>query len=164
MENPNILNIPAYQRKRSLAAKARSIGKHKQQKKSPARKTTKRRIIKPVEESIFGEIPVRESMPSQELFEEIPQTSGRKSGLREMRICGICEGYFDKINVAIIQVTSPIRKGDSLIFEKEGGLFEQTIDSIQIDRQDVQLARSGTTIGVKVLMKPQVGTSVYKEI
>jgi hypothetical protein len=81
-----------------------------------------------------------------------------------MKTCGICEGYFDNIDVAIIKVTSPIRVDDRLIFEKDEGLFEQSVKSMQINRKDVTLAKSGSDIGIKVEMKPKVGTNVYKVI
>ena len=126
------LNVPAYQRKRSLAAKAR---------KTPTRAKTR----KPVK-----------------TIRKRPITSSQ--GPREMRICGHCDGFFDKIDVAVIKLTSPIRIGDIIIFEKNEGLFEQEIISMQINRQEVTIAHAGDDIGLKVIMKPKVGTSVYKVI
>lgn len=146
MNEPNVFNIPAYQRKRTL-------------KKSRTRKTT----IK--SDDAFTNIPVKEVIPSRENFIEQSKLSSRKiREVREMKICGICDGYFEKIQVAIIKVTSPIKSSDILIFEKEGGLFQQPIASMQIDRKDVSLARSGSDIGTKVVMEPKVGAHVYKYI
>jgi hypothetical protein len=181
MDEINVYNIPAFQRKRSLAAKGRRKSVLPKTRKSASRttkRTTTRRskILRPmdvdynsissIENDLTPEIYEREPLPSEQLFEEFEEKSIKKSSseFREMKICGICEGYFDKINVAIIKVTSPIHKGDSLIFEKEGGLFEQIIDSIQIDREDVVVAKSGSDIGVKVLVQPKVGTHVYKDV
>lgn len=132
MTTANNLNVPAYQRKRSLAAKAR---------KTPTRAKTRK--------------PVRTTRKR-------PITSNQ--GPREMKICGHCDGFFDKIDVAVIKLTSPIRIGDVIIFEKNEGLFEQEIISMQINRQDVTIAHAGDDIGLKVIMKPKVGTSVYKVI
>lgn len=81
-----------------------------------------------------------------------------------MKKCGIVEGYYDSIKVVVISVTSPIRTGDSLIFEQTGGLFEQEVSSMQINKKDVSLARSGSDIGMKVIIEPKVGTNVYKVI
>jgi len=181
MDEINVYNIPAFQRKRSLGAKSRkktSLPKVKKTASCSTKRALPRRskILRPTETSYYSpsfieqdltpEIYEREPLPSEELFEELEEKQIKKStaNLREMKICGICEGYFDKINVAIIKVLSPIHKGDALIFEKEGGLFEQIIDSIQIDRKDVSIAKSGSDIGVKVLLQPKVGTHVYKEI
>ncbi len=79
-----------------------------------------------------------------------------------MKTCGICEGYFDNIEVAIVKVTSPIRINDKIIFEKQDGLFEQEVKSMQINRKDVTLATTGSEIGLKVYQQPTVGAPVYK--
>ena len=57
-----------------------------------------------------------------------------------------------------------IRVGDIIIFEKTDGLFEQKIETMQIDRRDIQLATTGSEIGLKVEIKPVVGSPVYKVI
>jgi hypothetical protein len=133
MNKTNNLNIPAYQRKRSLAAKARKSTTRAKTRK-PARTTRKR-----------------------------PITSTTQSP-REMRICGHCDGFYDQIDVAVVTLTSPIRIGDIIIFEKNEGLFEQEILSMQINRQEVTIAHAGDDIGLKVRIEPKVGTPVYKVI
>jgi hypothetical protein len=148
MDDIDVLNIPAFQRKRSLSAKARNLNKRLTdlgnpiipKQAAPAQKTTRQRISS-----------------TKKIRKEQAQ-------FREMITCGVVEGYFDKIKVAIIKVTSPIRVDDSLIFEQQSGLFEQTITSMQLDRKDISLARSGTDIGVQVIIEPTVGTNVYKVI
>lgn len=133
MNKTNNINIPAYQRKRSLAAKARKSTTHTKTRK-PARTTRKRPITSTTQDP------------------------------REMRICGHCDGFFDQIDVAVVTLTSPIRIGDIIIFEKNEGLFEQEILSMQINRQEVTIAHAGDDIGLKVRIEPKVGTPVYKVI
>lgn len=160
MPQINSVNIPAYQRKRSLAAKARAGTKRRLPSSTKTRKrTTARKTTKPIEE-----LNISPSFPSEDLFPDPLVEERSSSPVREMKICGVCDGYFDKIDVAVIQVTSPIRQGDILVFEKNNGLFEQEIDSMQINRRNVSLARSGSDIGIKVSMEPKVGTPVYKVI
>lgn len=84
------------------------------------------------------------------------------SGLREMEICGVCDGYLGKIEVALIELTDTLRKGDRVLFETEDGLFEQTVSSMQIDRKDVKIARRGSGIGMKVLREPKKNGKVYR--
>lgn len=86
------------------------------------------------------------------------------SGLKEMRICGKVGGYLEKIEVVIVDVSASIRVGDRVIFESEDGLFEQTVESMQIDRQDVVTAYSGDCIGMKVLAEPKKNGNVYKVV
>lgn len=175
MDEPNILNIPAYQRKRSIAARARkkpsyTLAKTSTKKAKKPRKYSAGRIIRITDQfeapGFLPETPepISNVLPSQELFPHNIISSRKTSELREMKRCGICEGYFDKIDVAIIKVTSAIRKDDIIIFEKQDGLFEQKVTSMQINRKDVSLATTGSEIGIKVPMKPQVGGSVYKVI
>jgi len=172
MEEINVLNIPAFKRKRSISARAKRQPSYASARIKPERKTRVRRSTRQVEEKIITN-PFRQSLPSQEIFpspmmdEEIsmePISSPSKTTFREMQICGKCEGYFDKIEVAVILLTSSIRTGDSIIFETNDGLFEQEIMSMQINRQDIEVAHAGDDIGMKVMMKPKVGGSVYKVI
>ncbi|MBI5753641.1 hypothetical protein HZA40_00670 [Candidatus Peregrinibacteria bacterium] len=177
MEEPDPINIPAYQRKRSINAKARKKPAYLEtaldraqnaQKKSHKKRQAKKRVPRTYSSSpTFDEIPIQTNvLPSQELFpnpfNDAP--APKKSEFREMKTCGICEGYFDKIEVAIIRVTSPIRTGNNIIFEKQDGLFEQEVKSMQIDRKDINLATTGSEIGLKVYQKPTVGAPVYKVI
>ena len=199
MHEPDPINIPAYQRKRSIAAKARkkpayletaldraikvnraqSAQKSKKRKthirasKASSRTSTPDYRTQTVEHYLqspnsFDEISIQTTsvLPSQELFPDPfhDSTPARKLEFREMKTCGICEGYYEKIEVAIVRVTSPLRVGDSIIFEKQEGLFEQEIKSMQIDRKDITLATTGSEIGLKVLQKPTVGSQVYKVI
>ena len=145
--------IPAYQRKKSLAAKSRS---------------SKVSSIKKTKSKTIEELSILDSQKSnlfEEELEKMRNINKRElKSVREMKICGQCEGYFEKINVAIIKVTSPIRQGDRLVFEKSEGLFEQTLESMQRDKKDITLVRSGDDIGTKVAMPPKIGTPVYKVI
>jgi hypothetical protein len=170
MDEPNILNIPAFKRRRSIAARAKKtpnylkqFQKSKKKKKRVSKQTVS--YTEPEVYSPFTDIPAKSQMPSEDFFPE-PEfvESKNESQHREMKTCGICEGYFDNIEVAIIKVTSPIRKGDILIFEKQDGLFEQEASSIQINRKDITLATTGSEIGLKVIMEPLVGGQVYKVI
>ena len=157
MDDINTLNIPAYKRKRSISARARRKPSYTIK---PAKKTRRRTTQKTIQE--IEEIPIQRTMPSEELFPS-PVLENEEE-IREMKICGTCDGYFDQIDVAVIQITSALRKGDRIIFETNEGLFEQTITSMQINRKNIALARAGSDIGLKVLMKPKVGGYVYKVI
>lgn len=155
-EEINILNIPAYQRKRSIAAKGR---KRTTNSKVSTTNTRTRKKVETVEMAIES------NLQSHNLFPEpIQLNKNHQSEIREMKICGICEGYFEAIDVAIIKLTTALREGDIILFEKNDGLFEQKVKSMQIDRKPVNLARTGSDIGLKTCMQPKVGGTVYKVI
>lgn len=146
--------VPAFKRKRSLAAKAR--------KSSVTKKITRRKKTTPKTIEEISIPTATDNMFEEELQKMRDMKTRALKKVREMKLCGHCDGYFEKIDVAIIKVTSAFRTGDRLIFEKQDGLFEQQIDSMQKDRKDITLARSGDDIGTKVAMKPKVGTPIYK--
>jgi len=156
----NILNIPAYQRKRSIAAQ----GRHRPSSLSPMPKPKKPSTNRQKKAETV-EMAIESNLHSHSLFPEPVQLNKRsQSETREMKSCGICEGYFETIDVAIIKLTSPLKEGDIILFEKHEGLFEQKVKSMQIDRKPVTIARTGSDIGLKVCMKPQIGGTVYKVI
>jgi hypothetical protein len=90
--------------------------------------------------------------------------SSPESGVREMRACGVVELFFDKIDVVAIKLNGSIRVGDKLVYETQDGLFEQEVESIQIDREEVMTAYTGDDVGIRVQMAPKKGGNVYKVI
>lgn len=58
--------------------------------------------------------------------------------------------YYDKIGVAVVDVTSPIHVGDAIKIIGHGNEYKQTIESIQIEHEKIQTAKKGMTIGLKV--------------
>jgi len=76
---------------------------------------------------------------------------------------GIVSHYFDKISVAIIELSAPLKVGDKLKFVRKGEeLFQQEVVSMQIEHQQIQAAKKGDGIGVKVDQKVHEGVEVYK--
>ncbi len=71
--------------------------------------------------------------------------------------------YFDKIQVAVLEVTDePISVGDKIrIGEFDVGV-EQVVESMQVNHESVEVAKVGSEVGLKVdsLVKP--GDVVYK--
>lgn len=71
--------------------------------------------------------------------------------------------YYDKIGVAVIELSDKIAKGDRIKFVRGGeDLFEQTIDSIQVEHQEIESAKAGDTIGLKTDGEVRNGAEVYK--
>ena len=167
MQDPDIINIPAFKRKRSISARARKKPSYDVIQK-PKKITRKRPAsTNTVEPELISDIPITQVFPSEELFDESPiidEPIPRSPNARRMTECGQCDGYFDSIEVAVIKVTSVLRIGDQILLETADGLFEQPITSMQIDRKDVRMAKSGSDIGIKVAEKPIVGGTVYKVI
>ena len=71
--------------------------------------------------------------------------------------------FFDKINVAAIQVSDEkIKVGDKIRIGEFGVGVEQNIDSMQVEHQDVTEAKAGDEVGIKVITAVKSGETVYK--
>ena len=70
--------------------------------------------------------------------------------------------YFDKIGVAIVKLSAPLKVGDKVKVKGATTDFEQTIESMQVDHQEVESAESGRELGIKVTEKVREGDEVLK--
>ncbi len=70
--------------------------------------------------------------------------------------------YFGKVGVAGINLKANLKVGDRIRIKGATTDFEQTVDSMQIDRKEVEEANSGDSIGIKVKDKVRGGDKVYK--
>ena len=71
--------------------------------------------------------------------------------------------YYDKIGVAIIDLDAGLAVGDKIKFGRGGeDLFEQNVDSIQIEHNKVESAKKGDVVGIKSTEAVKDGAEVYK--
>ena len=74
---------------------------------------------------------------------------------------GKVTNYYSKINVAVVELSAPLKKGDEIAIEGTTTEFTQTVESMQIDRQDIDSAKAGQDIGLKVKDRVRIGDTVY---
>jgi hypothetical protein len=72
--------------------------------------------------------------------------------------------FFSKINVAVLNLTLPLNVGDCILVKGPSTDFEQTVESMQIDRKDILRADGGQSIGLKVIQPVKVKDMVYKKL
>lgn len=71
--------------------------------------------------------------------------------------------YYDKIKVAIIELDSSLANGEKIKFVRGGeDLFEQTVDSMQIEHEKIEKAKKGDIIGLKTSEDVKEGAEVFK--
>ena len=76
---------------------------------------------------------------------------------------GSIENFYSKISVAVLDITSgSISKGDQIAIKGSTTDFEMTVESIQIDRADIESASAGQKIGIKVPERVRLGDEVFK--
>lgn len=81
----------------------------------------------------------------------------------EEKLVGEITHYFGKIGVAVLKLSDTLRVGDQIkIVGKSGEEFTQIVESMQIEHKNVEEAKAGDLIGLKVNQKVKEGYKVYK--
>jgi len=80
----------------------------------------------------------------------------------EKKLVGKVSHYYTKIGVAVVELNDTLKIGDKISIEGNTTNFEQIVDSMQIEHQDVQEAKAGDSIGLKVIDRVREGDKVYK--
>ena len=71
--------------------------------------------------------------------------------------------YYDKIGVAIVELDGTLSLGDKIKFARGGeDLFEQGVESIQIEHEKKDSAGKGDVVGLKTDAEVKEGAEVYK--
>lgn len=70
--------------------------------------------------------------------------------------------YYDKIGVAVVELTDNLAVGDTIKISGHGREFTQEVDSIQIEHEKIKEAKKGQTIGLRVDEKAKENDEVYK--
>lgn len=72
--------------------------------------------------------------------------------------------YYDKIGVAIVELDGTLSVGDQIKFTKDGqDLFDQPVESIQIEHDKKDSAGKGEIIGLKTIEPVKEGTEIFKK-
>jgi putative protease len=85
-------------------------------------------------------------------------------GEEEVVEIGHITHFFSKISVAVIELTAPLAVGDTIVIKGPTTDFEQRVDSMQIEHNNVQRAEAGQSIGLKVAERVREKDAVYKKL
>lgn len=83
-------------------------------------------------------------------------------GESQLKEIGRVTHYFSKIGVAVLELSDKLSVGDRILIRGMTTNAEQTVDSMQIDRVDIESAEAGKSVGLKVEDRVREGDSVYK--
>jgi len=72
--------------------------------------------------------------------------------------------FFTKISVAVIELTAPLSVGDHIIIKGPTTDFEQVVESMQIEHENVERAEAGQSIGLKVPQRVRENDIAYKKL
>ena len=74
---------------------------------------------------------------------------------------GIVTHYFGKISVGIIQLSAPLKAGDTIHIKGAHDDFTQTVSSMQIEHDTLESAKAGDVVGIKVIQKVHPNDKVF---
>jgi len=78
-------------------------------------------------------------------------------------IIGKVASYFSKIGVAAIEITNgTLSIGDTIKVKGNTSDFTQKVESMQVDNEQIQEAKKGDSIGIKLDNKVRENDVVYK--
>ena len=80
----------------------------------------------------------------------------------EFKEVGSIKHYFSKIGVAVVELSDAISVGDRILIRGMTTNFEQDVDSMQIEHENIQKAEAGQSIGMKVGDRVREGDTVYR--
>ena len=80
----------------------------------------------------------------------------------EGKLIGEVSHYFSKIGVAVIDLSDSLKTGDTIRIVGGETDFTQAIESMQAEHQNIEEAKAGDSIGVKVAQKVREDYKVYK--
>jgi len=80
----------------------------------------------------------------------------------EKKLVGKISHYFDKIGVAVVDLSDTLEVGDEISIEGAATNFRQTVDSMEVEHQKIDKAKKGDSIGMKVADKVRNNDKVFK--
>lgn len=136
--------------------------KPSRKKSKPAgRKTVKRA---PVKKKAIKKISQKKAQPKLKLpaSKETAKPAAKSIDPSLFQV-GVITHYFDRIKVCVVKLTQgPVLIGDKLTILGPKTKFVQKVWSMQIESEDVKVAKKGQLIGIKVDKLVAVGDKVYK--
>ena len=71
--------------------------------------------------------------------------------------------YYQKIGVAIIELSGELSTGDEILFVRGGEeIFSQKVESMQIEHKNVSSGEKGDEVGIKIKKAIKAETDVFK--
>lgn len=70
--------------------------------------------------------------------------------------------YYDKIGVAVVELTGGLNVDDTIRISGHGNEFTQVVSSMQVEHLQIEKAKKGQAIGMKIDQPVKEGDEVYK--
>lgn len=70
--------------------------------------------------------------------------------------------YYDKIGVAVVELTDTLSVGDTIKISGHGREFTQIVVSMQIEHEQTQEAKKGQVVGLKIDQEAKENDEVFR--
>lgn len=70
--------------------------------------------------------------------------------------------YFGKLGVAVVELSGDLKEGDAVHVKGAHTDFQQRVESLQLEHENVQQAKAGQSVGLKVKEPAHEHNVVYK--
>jgi GTPase len=77
---------------------------------------------------------------------------------------GFISHFFSKIGVAVVELTAPLAVGDRILVKGPSTDFEQVVESMQIEHENIPRAEAGQAIGLKMAEHARERDMIYKKL
>ncbi len=84
--------------------------------------------------------------------------------MAEKKLIGKITHYFEKIGVAVIELSDDLKVGDNISVEGSTTNFQQNVDSMQVEHQNIDKAKAGDAVGMKVTDRVREQDQVFRVI
>lgn len=81
---------------------------------------------------------------------------------KKEELVGKITHYFGKIEVGIVELSKPLKVSETIHIKGSTTDFEQTVESMQIEHENIEKAKKGDVIGLRVKEKVKEGDEVYR--
>lgn len=82
--------------------------------------------------------------------------------MTEEVLVGEITHYYGHINVGVVKLLGKLAVGDKIHIKGHSEDFEQIVESMQVEHNQVKSAKKGDIVGMKVIQKVHEGDKIYK--
>jgi GAF domain-containing protein/ActR/RegA family two-component response regulator len=159
-ESPESLQVERRQGKRRREERRQAERREEERRKGDRRQAERRKGERRADLP-WAETSESEGAKIASIHEESLLDETRRSEVAE-KLVGRVTHYYSRIGAALVEVTDTIKVGDTIHIKGGTRDFEQTVDSMEIEHQNVEVATKGQSIGLKVIEKVRENDLVYK--
>ncbi len=82
--------------------------------------------------------------------------------MAEKELVGKITHFFDKLGVGVVELSAELKQGDMISVEGATTNFTQTVDSMQVEHEQIDDAKPGQSVGMKMSDKVRPGDQVFR--